>query len=96
MTIQNFKDRNAQWFFYAGFVRKTVGWANLKTIVRRKLDILNYASQLKDLEAPPGNRLEALKADLVGFYSIRINEQWRIIFKWTETGPSEVKIIDYH
>jgi len=62
----------------------------------RKLDILNAATDLDDLRAPPGNRLEALKGDRSGFHSIRINSQWRIIFRWTERGPSDVRIIDYH
>ena len=58
--------------------------------------MLHYASQLEDLKAPPGNRLESLKGDLEGYYSIRINERWRIIFKWKESGPSDVRIADYH
>ena len=58
--------------------------------------MLDYASRLEDLRAPPGNRLEALKGKLVGFYSIRINDQWRIVFQWTEHGPSDVDIVDYH
>ena len=62
----------------------------------RKLDLLNAATNLDDLRAPPGNRLEALKGDLAGFHSIRINSQWRIIFRWTSSGPADVQIIDYH
>lgn len=62
----------------------------------RKLDILNAAIDLDDLRAPPGNRLEALKGNLAGFHSIRINSQWRIIFRWTPSGPADVQIIDYH
>jgi proteic killer suppression protein len=62
----------------------------------RKLDLLNAATNLDDLRAPPGNRLEALKGDLTGFHSLRINSQWRIIFRWTRSGPADVKIIDYH
>lgn len=62
----------------------------------RKLDMLNAAHVLDDLKAPPGNRLEALKGDLAGFHSIRINSQWRIIFRWTPSGPEDVEIIDYH
>lgn len=58
--------------------------------------MLDYASQLCDLRAPPGNRLEALKGDLAGFHSIRINRRWRIVFRWTERGPAEVRIVDYH
>jgi len=62
----------------------------------RKLDILDAATSLDDLKAPPGNRLEALKGDLTGFHSIRINHQWRIIFQWTPGGPANVRIVDYH
>jgi proteic killer suppression protein len=63
---------------------------------RRKLTILNYAKSVEDLRLPPGNRLEKLKADRDGQYSIRINAQWRICFEWTEHGPDEVEIVDYH
>jgi toxin HigB-1 len=62
----------------------------------RKLDILDAATSLDDLRAPPGNRLEVLKGDLAGFHSIRINNQWRIIFHWTPGGPTNVRIVDYH
>ena len=58
--------------------------------------MVHYASQLDDLKAPPGNKLEALKGDLKGFYSIRINDQWRVVFRWSEAGPSNVMITDYH
>ena len=62
----------------------------------RKLDVLNAARDLSDLRAPPGNRLEALKGDFAGFYSIRINDQWRIVFRWESGGAHEVSIVDYH
>ena len=58
--------------------------------------MLNYAQVLRDLAAPPGNRLEALKGNLTGFHSIRINDQWRIIFRWSDFGPADVDIRDYH
>ena len=58
--------------------------------------MLDYAHQLDDLRAPPGNRLEALKGSLAGFHSIRINDQWRVIFRWTDAGPTEVDVVDYH
>jgi toxin HigB-1 len=61
-----------------------------------KLDALNAAQVLDDLKSPPGNRLEALKGDLKGFHSIRINSQWRIIFRWIESGAHDVQIMDYH
>jgi len=65
-------------------------------IAVRKLDQLDSADALEDLRVPPGNRLEALKGDRAGQYSIRINEQYRICFIWTEAGPEEVEITDYH
>ena len=61
----------------------------------RKLDVLNAAHRLDDLRSPPGNRLEALSSSLAGFYSIRVNSQWRVIFRW-EDGASEVSLVDYH
>lgn len=67
----------------------------LKTALR-KLDVLNAAHRLLDLRSPPGNRLEALKGDLQGFYSIRVNDQWRIIFRWVEGNAAEVSVVDYH
>jgi proteic killer suppression protein len=62
----------------------------------RKLRMLNQARVLQDLRIPPGNRLELLKGDMAGQYSIRINQQWRICFTWQEGGPADVQIIDYH
>ena len=65
-------------------------------IARRKLIQLNNAEDLGDLTVPPGNRFEVLKGNLAGRYSIRINDQWRIVFRWTSVGPEEVEIRDYH
>jgi proteic killer suppression protein len=62
----------------------------------RKLDLINAAAKLDDLRVPPGNRLEALKGDLAGYYSIRINGQWRVVFKWKDGAAHEVRIDDYH
>ena len=61
-----------------------------------KLDVLNGAHDLLDLRSPPGNRLEALRGDLSGFYSIRVNNQWRIIFRWKDGNAYEVQLTDYH
>ena len=69
---------------------------SLISIAFRKLDMLDSAIYLEDLKIPPGNRLEILKGDLKGKYSIRINDQFRIVFVWSEQGPEEVDIIDYH
>ncbi|MES9904365.1 MAG: type II toxin-antitoxin system RelE/ParE family toxin [Sedimenticola sp.] len=61
-----------------------------------KLDVLNAAQSLDDLKSPPGNRLEALKGDFIGFHSIRINSQWRIVFRWNASNAHNVQVIDYH
>ncbi len=71
-------------------------FANIAKIARRKLRQLEIANRLDDLRIPPGNRLEALKGDRSGQYSIRINDQWRVCFYWTNTGAEEVEIVDYH
>lgn len=69
---------------------------NVQEISRRKLRMLNNSTDLKDLRIPPANRLEKLNSKLKEFYSIRVNDQWRIIFKWNAGNASEVEIIDYH
>ena len=71
-------------------------FANLMSVIQRKLQMLDSAATLNFLLSPPGNRLEALKWDRKGQHSIRINDQWRICFTWTESGPSNVEIVDYH
>lgn len=68
----------------------------IRAIALRKLDILNAATTVADLRSPPGNRLEQLSGNLHGFYSIRINQQWRLVFRWIEGGAENVKIVDYH
>jgi len=68
----------------------------IQEIGRRKLRMLNNSLDLADLQIPPSNKLEKLKGDLKDFYSIRINNQWRIIFKWNSGNASEVEIVDYH
>jgi proteic killer suppression protein len=62
----------------------------------RKLDVLNAAHQLIDLESPPGNRLEVLRGDWSGFHSIRVNEQWRLVFRWLDNNAHDVQLVDYH
>lgn len=69
---------------------------NLQRAALRKLTILDAAESLDDLRVPPGNRLEKLKGDRAGQHSIRINDQWRICFRWTDAGPEDVEITDYH
>lgn len=96
MAIQSFVEPGLQEFFETGKVPKKAEWQGVKKIVTRKLDMLHYAHVLDDLKSPPGNRLEALKDDLKGLHSIRVNDQWRIIFEWTQQGPAKVRITDYH
>ncbi len=62
----------------------------------RKLDMINAAHHLDDLREPPGNRLESLKGDLTGYYSIRVNDQWRIVFRWENNSAYSVLLTDYH
>ena len=95
MAIQSFADRAPEIFFRTGRVKK-VGWANVKAIVARKLDVVDYAAILSDLKSPPGNRLEALTKDRAGYHSIRVNDQWRVVFLWSESGPNDVEVTDYH
>jgi proteic killer suppression protein len=68
----------------------------IQTTARRKLVQISLAQTLSDVRVPPGNRLEALKNDRAGQHSIRINDQWRICFKWTDGGVEDVEIVDYH
>jgi proteic killer suppression protein len=95
VAILSFGDAATESFFRTGRT-KNPGWANIKSVVARKLDMIHYAAKLSDLKSPPGNRLEALTRDRVGYHSIRINDQWRIVFRWTESGPMEVEVTDYH
>jgi proteic killer suppression protein len=81
--------------------RLTLGWrvkrfAGIQSVARRKLRQLQIAGRLADLRVPPGNRLEALKGDRAGQHSIRINDQYRVCFRWTAAGAEDVEIVDYH
>ena len=71
-------------------------FVTIAKVARRKLRQLEIAGRLDDLRVPPGNRLEALKGDRFGQHSIRINDQWRVCFRWTDAGPEDVEIVDYH
>ncbi len=71
-------------------------FGNIQAVVERKLTMLDAATVLDDLRSPPGNRLEALVGDRAGQYSIRVNEQFRICFRWTQSGPEDVEVVDYH
>ncbi|MBI2728189.1 MAG: type II toxin-antitoxin system RelE/ParE family toxin [Polaromonas sp.] len=76
--------------------RRVKRWANIETVAMRKLAMLNRAANLNDLKIPPQNRLEALRKDRRGQHSIRINDQWRLCFRWTPNGPENIEIVDYH
>ncbi len=76
--------------------RRVRRFANIADVARRKLRQLVIAGRLEDLRVPPGNRLEALKGGRAGQHSIRINDQWRLCFRWTSAGAEDVEIVDYH
>ena len=69
---------------------------DVRRIGLRKLDVLNGAAELGDLRSPPGNRLEALRGDLAGLHNIRVNDQWRVVFRWSDGDVHEVRLVDYH
>jgi proteic killer suppression protein len=97
VAIQSFARKEVERFFLSGRAPRGEGWAAATTaIAKRKLDMLDYAGSLNDLASPPGNRLEALRGNLKSFHSIRVNDQWRLIFRWTADGPTKVDICDYH
>lgn len=91
--IRSFADDDTRQLFME---EKNRRFAAIARVALRKLIQLNRAGRLSDLSVPPGNRLEPLHGSLASFHSIRINDQWRLVFRWTDLGPSEVAIIDYH
>jgi toxin HigB-1 len=98
VMIQSFASKDIEVFFFDNKPPRGVGWIGVRKIVRRKLTALDAAHMLTDLRAPPGNQLEALKGNLAGYHSIRVNDQWRVIFKWPtgSEGPANVNVVDYH
>ena len=96
MAIRGFASPKVERYFREGRLPRGAGWVTVAGVVARKLDMLDYAVALSDLASPPGNRLETLRGDLAGFHSVRINDQWRIVFRWTVSGPIEVDVRDYH
>jgi proteic killer suppression protein len=93
--IRSFKGKFAELILEGRTIPKGFP-ADLAKAARRKLIMVDAAGFLEALKAPPGNRLEALKGDLAGKHAIRINDQWRVVFRWTDAGPEDVEIIDYH
>lgn len=96
--IVSFRDKGTEDLFdgrATKFARKVCP-SGLTRIARRKLDQINQAATLTDLRVPPSNHLEKLKGDRDGQHSIKINDQWRVCFRWTESGAEDVEIVDYH
>jgi toxin HigB-1 len=96
--IRSFKDKGTEAIFYGENTKaaRSTCPQSLWNIAGRKLDQLDSVESLNELRVPPGNHLEALKGNRQGQYSIRINDQYRICFVWTEDEPDEVEIVDYH
>jgi len=91
--IRGFRCADTQSLYETG---KSKRFSGIATVATRKLTQMDAAATLEFLRAPPGNHLEALKNDRLGQHSIRINDQWRLCFRWTAAGPEDVEIVDYH
>jgi len=95
--IVSFADKATSDLFHGISSRKACQLPNqIHELALYKLDVLNAAQNLDDLKSPPGNRLESLKGDLKGSHSIRINNQWRVVFRWQANAAHDVRILDYH
>jgi toxin HigB-1 len=92
--ILNFADKETERIWVGEVSRRLP--TEIQSIARRKLRMINNARRIDDLRIPPANRLEALKGNMKGQHSIRINDQWRICFRWSEAGVADVGIVDYH
>lgn len=92
--IISFASKDTEKIWFGERIKKLPN--EIQEIGRRKLRMLNNSQNLTDLRIPPSNRLEKLSGNMKDFYSIRINDQWRIVFKWVESNASEVSIMDYH
>lgn len=91
--IRSFADAETRRLFETGLSKR---FAAVSRVATRRLVQLDAAKELRDLRSPPGNRLEALWVDRAGLHSVRINRQFRLCFVWTEQGPEDVEIVDYH
>lgn len=92
--IRSFADRDTEGLFHGRAARRLP--SDIQRVTQRKLRQLHAAAELSDMAVPPGNRLELLKGDRAGRHSIRINDQWRICFVWSDGGADQVEIVDYH
>ena len=91
--IKSFAEKRTRDLFETGISRR---WNSIARVAVRKLVQIDAATALDELNSPPGNRLEALKGDRRGQYSIRISDQWRVCFRWEDDGVYDVEIVDYH
>ncbi len=96
MAIRGFADADTKRFFETGRVGNRVGWASVRAVAARKLDMLDYAAVLQDLRVPPGNRLEALQGRPGRLAQHPHQRPWRVVFRWASRGAEEVRITDYH
>ena len=94
IVIVRFASVETEAFFRDG--RCPARWRAIAKVLARKLDMLDAAPTLAALRSPPGNRLEALQGDMAGQFSVRVNDQWRVCFIWTDRGPDRVEVVDYH
>lgn len=92
--ILSFADKQTEHIWHGEVSRRLP--ISIQSIARRKLRMINNAKRLDDLRIPPANRLEALKGNMKGQHSIRVNDQWRICFRWGDAGVTDVQIVDYH
>ena len=95
--IASFGDQATSDFYHGARTRRARSFpSDIASVALRKLDMINAAQALLDLRSPSGNRLEALRGSWRGFHSIRVNDQWRIVFRWAEAAAHDVQLLDYH